>query len=517
MVTHAGAVVGRGASDVRLIVPAPGHAEQEPSAWWRAVRRAVNEAITSVDVHRIGAAALSGQMHGLVLLDDRLRVLTRAIVWPDQRSGHEVAALTAEIGERRILNVCGGPLATGFMAPSLRWVREQRRDLWSRVRHVASPKDYVRLRLTGHLASEPSDAAGTGLFDIRKRAWDTTMLTAAGLEHDHLPPVQASIAPAGTLLPRPATELGLPAGLPIVTGAADTACGLLGAGALEPDTVLVTLSSGGQIVLPSARPSVDPAGRSHTFCGALEPSAGASAWYRMGALLSAGLSLRWLRDSVFRLPRRDAFERMIAWAAETPPGARGLLFLPYLLGERTPHMDPDARGVLFGLTVRHQRGEIVRAVLEGVSFACLDAVRALEAGGGHPSRVVLAGGGAQSPLWRVIIADILGLPVHPLATREQAAVGAALLAGGGIGLLDSSEAARRWARTETPVAPDPSRHALYQDLGATYRDLYGRLRDEFRRLGEIEGAADNLEPLNPRSPRRRPEPAGATRSVGCPR
>ncbi len=492
MFTRAGAIAGRGASDVRLVVPAPGHAEQEPAAWWRAVRSAVNEATTSVDVHHISAAALSGQMHGVVLLDDRLRAMARAIVWPDQRSAHDVAALMAELGERRILNVCGGPLATGFMAPSLRWVREQRPDLWSRVRYVASPKDYVRLRLTGHLATEPSDAAATGLFDIRGRAWDTAMLAAVGLDHDHVPPVQACVAPAGTLLSKSAADLGLPAGLPIITGAADTACGLLGAGVVLPNTALVTLSTGAQVALPSEHPVVDLGARSHTFCSALEPSGGASAWYRMGALLSAGLSLRWLRDSVFRLPHARAYERMVGWAAEVPTGARGLLFLPYLVGERTPHMDPDARGVLFGLTVRHQRGEIVRAVLEGVSFACLDAIRTLEVGGGQPDRVVLAGGGAQSPLWRGIIADVLGLPVHPLATREQAAVGAALLAGGGIGLLNPSEAAPRWATTEPPVAPDPSRHALYQDLDATYRNLYRKLKQEFPRLRDAERSAEEL-------------------------
>lgn len=492
VVTESGAVVGSGTAEVPLAVPSPGHAEQAPAAWWRAVRISVANAVGSLDARRISAAALSGQMHGLVLLDERVRVLGRAIIWPDQRSGPEVAALTAEVGEHRILQTCGGPLATGFMAPSLRWVREQRPDVWARVRHVASPKDYVRLRLTGQLASEPSDAAATGLFDIRRRTWDSTMLAAVGLSQDRLPPIQASVAPAGSLLPGPAAELGLPAGLPIITGAADTACGLLGAGVLRPDEVLVTLSTGGQVALPSSQPSVDPAGRSHTFCSAFEPSAGAAAWYRMGAMLSAGLGLRWLRDSVFGLRHVDAYERMSEWAAGAPPGARGLVFLPYLVGERTPHMDPDARGVLLGLTVHHGRAEIVRAVIEGVSFACLDALRVLDASGGHAEKVVLAGGGARSPLWRTILADVLGLPVHPLATREQAAVGAALLAGGGTGLLDPLEAGARWATTEAPVLPAPSRRALYAELGVIYRDLYGKLRTEFARLGDVERSADEL-------------------------
>lgn len=489
LTTTDGPAAGRGTAEYDILIPGPGRAEQEPEAWWGAVRAAVARALAGSDPRQIAAIGLSGQMHGTVLLDEGGLPLARAIIWPDQRSGRQVDVLTGMIGRERLLQIIGGPLATGFMAPTVRWIRDERPELWARVRYAVLPKDYLRLRLTGELASEPSDGSGTALLDERRRDWSDEVLAAVGLTRDHLPPLRESASLAGTLLPPAAADLGLPPGIPVVTGAADTPCGMLGAGVVAPDAFLMTLSTGGQLAVPAAEVRVDPLGRTHTFCSALAPGGASAGWYQMGAILSAGLALRWLRDSILAVEGPDAYDRMTAWAAEAEPGAGGLVFLPYLVGERTPHMDPLARGVLLGLTSRHGRPEIVRAVLEGITLACLDAHRALGESGVRPSRMVLAGGGARSPLWQQMVADIFGLPVCRLETDEQAAVGAVLLAGAGIGAFDPAETARTWARYGPLVEPDAARHERYGEVGAIFRDAYRHLRDDFPRLHAIDDAA----------------------------
>ena len=281
----------------------------------------------------------------------------------------------------------------------------------------------------------------------------------------------------------------MPSGLPVVAGGADTACAALGAGIVGPETLLLTLSTGGQLLLPASEPRVDHRGRLHTFCGALPPSPRRAGWYHMAATLAAGLALRWLRDRVFALPGDDAYDQMTAWAAEAPPGANGLLFLPYLVGERSPHMDPHARGLFLGLTAHHGRPELVRAVMEGVVLSCLDAADVLlhlaGQNGEPPKRIVLAGGGARSAVWQQIVADAFDLPVRPLATTEQSALGAALLAGACVGRLDPLDAVRRWATYGAEVLPRPPAHDSYRELLPLFRDAYRRNKDVFERLGSL--------------------------------
>jgi xylulokinase len=280
-----------------------------------------------------------------------------------------------------------------------------------------------------------------------------------------------------------AEELGLPAGIPVVTGAADTACGALGAGIVDDRTVLLTISTGGQIVLPAREVRVDVGGRIHTFCGALSPGPDRVGWYQMAAILSAGMALRWLRDRVFCLSGEGIYVQMTAWAEAAPPGAGGLLFLPYLVGERTPHMDPQARGLFLGLTASHGRAELVRSVMEGVALACYDAYQVLAELGAQPECIAMAGGGARSQLWQQVVADVFGLTVQRLEVGEHAAMGAVLLAGAGIGLFDPGSTARAWATYAPLVEPDARRHAFYQALLPLFRGAYQKHRGDFARLG----------------------------------
>ena len=477
-----------GNAEYPIIQAKPGYAEQDPNAWWQAVCQAVRMAVESAGSSaRIAAVGLSGQMHGTVLLNGQNEVLAPAIIWADQRSARQVQEITMRAGLERLTALAGSPVATGFQAATLLWVRQERPDLWRQIEHVLLPKDYVRQRMTGDLATEPSDASGALLLDVRRRAWSAELLSLLEIEPAWLPPLQAARAIAGRLQAQAAAELGLPAGLPVVTGAADTACSALGAGVVEPGEMLLTLSSGGQLLQPLTEVRVDPLGRVHTFCSALEPEEGAG-WYQMGAILAAGLALRWLRDNVLGLTGADAYERMTAWAGETPPGSGGLLFLPYLSGERTPHMNPEARGALVGLTGRHGRREIARAVLEGVTLACYDAYSVLAELGAHPAAVVLAGGGAASRVWQRIVADVFGLPVRPLAVSEQSALGAAILAGAGLDWLDAAEAARAWACYGDETEPDPTRHAFYQDAFGAFRTAYANNAALFGALGRLVSA-----------------------------
>lgn len=488
LVDEEGRVLGRGAAEHPTSHPHPGCAEQDPADWWAAavaaVRAAVGEAGAGGEVAAIG---LSGQMHGTVLLGEEGRPVAPAIIWADQRSARQVAEITARVGAERLIELTGSPVAAGFQAASVLWVRQERPDLWGRVRTVLLPKDELRRRLTGVLATDPSDASSTLLLDVHARDWSDEVLAAVGLTRDRLPPVVESSAVTGHLLPGPAEELGLPAGIPVAAGGGDAPLGALAAGVVDPDTMLLTISTGAQVMVPAREVAVDRRGRIHTFCAAIAPGPDRAGWYQMGATMAAGLAMRWLRDQVFALDRPGAYDRMTAWAAETPPGAGGLLFLPYLAGERTPHMDPTARGLFLGLTAEHGRGHLTRAVMEGVTLALFDAYDVVAGLGATPTRIVLAGGGSQSPLWRQVVADVFGLAVRPLATVEQSALGAALLAAAALGRLDPAVAARAWATYGDPVAPDAAAHARYRDLLPLFRAAYVKHRDDFAALGRIAG------------------------------
>lgn len=482
VVTRDGATVASASAEYPVLRPQPDQAEQNPADWRQAVQDAVRGALKGSDPHTIAAIGLSGQMHGTVLLDARGDLLSSAIIWPDQRSRDEVEWLTQTIGRERLVTLAGSPVATGFQAATLLWLRRHRPEVWARLALALTPKDWLRHWLTEEVATDPSDASGALLLDTQRRDWSLEILGAVGLRRDQLPPVRPSKALAGALTESAAQAFGLPAGTPVVVGAADAACSLLGAGAVEPGTVVVNLSTGGQVVLPVPTPRVDTGGRIHTFCSALEPGGAGAGWYNMGATLCVGMALAWLRRQVLGW-ESDAYERMTELAGEVDAGAGGLLFLPYLTGERTPHMDPRARGLFLGLTAAHGQGHLVRAVLEGATFACYDAYQVLLSVGGAPRQVLLAGGGSRSALWQQIVADVFGVPVRRLLVMEQSALGAALLAGAGIGLFDAAATAPLWTRWGEPVDPRPAQHEFYGGRFNLYRRAYVANRDLMHELG----------------------------------
>jgi xylulokinase len=489
----AGRVQGLGEAPYPIRRPGPGRAEQVPAEWWAAARVAVTDALRATGDPcaggRVAAIGLDGQMHGTVLVDRSGEALGTAIIWPDQRSRAEVAELTAELGPGRVIEAVGGPLAAGFQAPTIRWLREHEPARWDRMATVLPPKDWLRHRLTGELATDPSDGSGTGFLEARSRAWWPPMLRAVGVDPERLPPILDATAAAAPLLPAAAAELGLVAGIPVAVGAGDTPAGLLGAGLVAPDALLVTISTGGQVAVPAFDVSTDALGRAHTFGGALPPSPGVAGWYRMAGVLSAGAALRWLRDDVLGPDGAGGYARMTAWAADVTPGADGLLFLPYLAGERSPHMDPGARGMFVGLTARHGRAELVRAVLEGVAFACLDAASCLADAGALTPALTLGGGGARSPAWSGIVADVFGRPVRRLVTDAGAAVGACILAGAAAGHLDPVAAAREWVALEPPIEPDAARRDRYRELFALFRETHRMTAGIEHRLGAIATVA----------------------------
>jgi xylulokinase len=394
--------------------------------------------------------------------------------------------VTAKVGAEHLIDIAGSPLVTGSMAATAVWTREERSSVWWRTKRILSPKDEIRRRLTGTTATDPGDGSGTLLVDARWRNWSPELLDAAEIPSILLPPVKPAAALAGEVRPEAGEALGLPPGTPVVTGSGDAPSGLLGAGIVDPDTMLLSLSTGAQVMVPDDAFHPDLDGRTHAYCSALEPGPGHPGWYRMGATLAAGMALRWLRDELVQLPAAGAYERMTGWAERSPLGARGLLFLPYLAGERSPHMDPKARGAFLGLAAHHDHGDVVRAVMEGVTFACRDAFAALQGGdaGAAPERIVLAGGGARSPFWRQMVADVLGLPVFALATTDQAATGAALLAATGVRNLDPVETAQGWARYGPATEPSPARQLQYDELFELFREAYAPVIGISHRLGD---------------------------------
>lgn len=500
VVDEQGQVLGSGTASYPVHRPRPDAAEQDPEAWWQAVAAATRQATGWINAAtHIAGIGLSGQMHGTVLLDSDDRVIAPAIIWADQRAWRQVRSITEQVGADHLVEITGSPVATGFQATTIRWLQEERSSLWWRTSRVLLPKDEIRRRLTGEVATDPSDGSGTLLLDARWRDWSPVMLDALEIEQERLPPVRDSTAIAGELRREAADLLGLPVGVPVVVGAGDAASGLMGAGILDPATMLLSLSTGAQVMVPARGVEPDPEGRMHTFCAALEPTPELSGWYQMGATLAAGMAARWLRDQVFDLRGSDADERLTTWAGDAPIGARGLLFLPYLAGERTPHMDSKARGALLGLTARHGQADIARAVLEGATFAARDAFSVLQEQRAVPDRIVLAGGGARSPVWRRIVADVFNLPVHALGTSDNAAIGAAMLAAIGIGNRDPVDLANTWAHYGRPIEPSPGRHNRYRELFALFRQAYGQVHDLNRQLAAFDDPSDT--PVTPKRPR----------------
>lgn len=481
-----GRVLASAVADYPLSHPRPLWAEQAPQDWWQATLVTIRAVLSQAGVSgaEIDGIGLSGQMHGAVVLDAADQVLYPCIIWSDQRTTAECETITRLAGAERLSEWVANPALPGFTAPKLLWLREHEPARWARVRRLLLPKDYIRFRLTGEAAIDISDAAGTLLFDVRRRRWSSALLATLDLPATLLPPWIESTAIAGQITADVAAATGLRAGTPVVGGGADNACAAIGNGVVGPGDLLISIGTSGTVVAPTDQPRVDPAQRAHTF-----NHAAPAVWYMMGVMQAAGLSLRWLRDllGLRTTDTRDAYEQLTEAAAPVAPGADGLLWLPYLQGERTPHRDAYARGVLFGVTPRHGRGHLARAVIEGVTFGLRDSVTIIQAAGIACEVVRLTGGGARSALWRQIVADVVGRPVAVTREREGPAFGAALLAAVGTGHYASlAEATRATVTTTGTIEPDPAAQRRYQAIYEEYRALYPPLRERFRSLARLD-------------------------------
>jgi xylulokinase len=471
-------VVASGASEHALFAsPQPGWAEQDPSDWWKASKLAIRQALARSDLHGsdIECIGLTGQMHGAVLLDGTGAVIRPALIWCDQRSSAQSEELARSIGKDRILQLTANPPLANFTLTKLMWVREKEPDNWERVRHILLPKDYVRYRLTGIHATDLTDASGTLLLDIPSRAWSREVLSRTEIDRQLLPLLHESPEISARVCSTGAEETGLREGTPVVAGAGDQAAGAVGMGIVEPGRVSVTIGTSGVVFAATDRPTLDPQGRLHTFCHAVP-----GRWHVMGVTQAAGLSLRWFRDRFGAGPEddRDPYERLTAEAKSVAPGADGLFWLPYLMGERTPHCDPDARAALVGLTASHTRAHIVRAILEGVAFSLKDSFSVFGELGIPIDSIRLGGGGARSELWRQIQADVYGQEVETVETEECAALGAAILAGVGAGHWGTVEEACAHAiRIQEKISPNPNVTALMARKYPAYRRIYPALRD----------------------------------------
>jgi xylulokinase len=478
LIDEQGAVIASASTGLTVSTPRPLWSEQDPSEWWEgtanSIRRALAEAgATGANVRAIG---MTGQMHGLTMLDRDNRVLRPAILWNDQRTGQECQEITERIGFDRLLALTGNKMLTGFTAPKILWVRKHEPDVYARTAHILLPKDTVRLRLTGEYAVDKADGAGMLLFDLKRRGWAPEMLAALEIPIEWLPNSFEGPEVTGQITPAAAGVTGLKAGTPVVAGGGDQAAGAVGAGAITPGIVSLALGTSGVVFATTAEPYVEPEGRLHAFCHSVP-----GMWHLMGVMLSAAGSLRWYRDT---LAPGASFDDVVAPAGRVPPGSEGLFFLPYLTGERTPHPDPLARGAFVGLTVRHAQPHMTRAVLEGVAFGLRDSMELIRSAG-PITQVRVSGGGAKSALWRQILADVMDTELVTVNTTEGAAYGAALLAGVGSGhwasVAESCAATVRMVERTAPIAADA---ASYERAYAQYRALYPALKPIFHAIGE---------------------------------
>lgn len=461
--------------------PHPGWAEQDPDDWWRASAAAIQAAIrqAGIPAEEIKAVGLTGQMHGSVLLDESDRVLRPALIWCDQRSAEQCRRLTAKVGADLLIELTCNPALTGFTLPKLLWVRDNERETWNRVRSVLLPKDYVRFRLTGEKATDVADGSGTLLLDVASRRWSEEMLAAAEIEIGLLPRVYESQEITGSVSQKAAAETGLKAGTAVIAGAGDQAAGAVGLGIVRPGMISATIGTSGVVFAATNNPALDPKGRVHTFCHAIP-----GRWHVMGVTQGAGLSLRWFRNQ-FGVAASDTlggdpYDSLTAEAASVQPGAENLLWTPYLMGERTPHLDPDARAALVGLTASHTRAHVVRAILEGVAFSLRDSFEILKELNVPCKTIRLGGGGARSALWQQIQADIYGQAVEIMEAEEGAAYGVALLAGVAAGTWPSVETAcDEVIRTRSRVEPDPEAVKVLDRQYRSYVAIYPALRSVF--------------------------------------
>lgn len=457
--------------------PQIGWAEQRPEDWWRASCGAVREVLATVSADSIGAVSFSGQMHGSVFLDESDNVIRPALLWCDQRTEKQCREITEKIGEERLIELVCNPAVTGFTLPKLLWLRENEPENWAKVRTILLPKDYVRLRLSGDKASDVADSSGTLLFDVQNRRWSDEMLDATGIDRSMMPQVFESTDVTGKVSKAGAEATGLREDTLIVAGAGDNAAGAIGMGIVAPGTVSATIGTSGVIFIVTDKPKLDLKGRAHTLCHAIP-----GRWHMTGVTLGAGLSLKWFRE---HFGNDKSFNELANEAAKIPAGSDGAIWLPYLMGERTPHLDPHARAAFVGLTASHTHAHFTRAMMEGVAFSLRDSLEIFRELGAEMNCVRLGGGGAKSSLWRQIQADAYGQAVETIEADEGAAFGAAILAGVGAGAWTSvDEACAQTIRIAHRIEPKPNAVAVLNKNYEAYKLLYTALRPAMKIITE---------------------------------
>ena len=474
-----------------LFQPKNGWAEQNPEDWYKAAVVSINSVLrkSKVDPQAIAGLSISGQMHGLVMLDNKGKVLRNAILWCDSRTADQCAEIEKLVGKKRLVEINANPALTGFTAPKILWVREHEREIYDKCSVILLPKDYVRYKLTGKLAMEVSDASGTNLLDIRKRQWSDEILHALDIDRNLLPDIIESTDIAGRITPEASALTGLAEGTIVAGGAGDNAAAAIGTGVCSDGQAFITLGTSGVVFAHTSVPSIDPLGRVHTFCAAVP-----GCWTAMSCTLAAGLSMRWMRDELFanekkelKKKHQDVYDLMTRQAARIPSGSDGLVYLPYLMGERSPILDPESRGVFFGLNARHTRAHLTRAVLEGVTFSERHNLHVLNEMGIRPDTLMACGGGASSKVWRQMLADILKCKVQTTLSKEGPALGAAILAGVASGLFKSvADGCRKCVRKGTAHSiPNADESVRYDEVYGLYTFLYPQLRPAFHKLASV--------------------------------
>lgn len=478
IIDSSGRVIAAASSPHTLSIPRPLWSEQDPQEWWNATVASIRSVLqqTGIKPGSIAAIGLTGQMHGLVLLDGAGKVLRPAILWNDQRTQMQCDEIHRRIGREKFIQISGNVALTGFTAPKILWVAENEPGVYAKVRHVLLPKDYIRYRLTGEYAMDKADGSGTVLFDLKKRNWSDELLSALHIPGEWMPPTFEGPQFTGRVTADAAKATGLAEGTPVAAGGGDQAAQAVGVGAVEPGIVGLTVGTSGVVFATTPSALIEPQGRLHAFCHAVP-----GMWHFMGVMLSAAGSLQWYRDT---LASGMDFDALLKEAEMIPAGSEGLQFLPYLSGERTPHPDPHARGAFIGLTLRHTRGHLTRAVLEGVAFGLKDIFTLIQnCGPGHITQVRASGGGIKGALWQQILASVLESELVTVNTTEGAAYGAALLAGVGAGAWpDVVSACAQTVKLTGKASPDGVQAAVYRRSYPIYRELYPLLKNTFTKL-----------------------------------
>jgi len=486
LVSSEGKIISSKTESYPLTTPHPGWAEQSPYDWWEATVKVIKETVSNnpIESSEIKGISLSGQMHSSVFLNEKMKVIRPAILWSDTRTSRQCKEIYVKAGGLdQLIHYVSNPALEGFTAPKILWLKENEPENYKKIKYILLPKDYIRYRLTGELFTEVSDAAGTLLFEVIKKRWSTSLLEKLEINQDLLPPVLNSFDLAGGITKQIAEKIGLKFKTPVVAGGADNACGAVGSGIIQEGRVMVSIGSSGVVLAQTNNPQADQEGRIHLFNHACPDS-----WYMMGVTLSAGMSYEWLQKKLFN--RSLDYTKLDQLAEEINPGSEGLIFLPYLYGERTPHNDANARGVYFGISGKHDRRHFTRSVLEGVTFALKDSLELIKDKGIKIKEIRAIGGGAKSRVWQQILADILGEEISLLNVEEGPAFGAALIAGVGVGEYSSfAEAVNRIIKVKKTVLPRIQNTERYNQYYQLYKKLYYSLKEDFKELKRLFNSA----------------------------